>query len=151
MAVLCTTMTAYVAVRVELRSNASVLMRPRAPKNGSRIWLERVPWVWNRLGFIGKVTARNLFRYKQRMFMTVCGVAGCTALILTGFGLKDSIGDIAPMQYGKIMQHQATVVYQEDNGESGGLKDYNKRLAGVPEITGILNVTQEAMTAAAPA
>ncbi|WP_456289479.1 FtsX-like permease family protein [Paenibacillus sp. AK002] len=149
-AVLCTTMTAYVAVRVELRSNASVLMRPRAPKNGSRIWLERVPWVWNRLGFIGKVTARNLFRYKQRMFMTVCGVAGCTALILTGFGLKDSIGDIAPMQYGKIMQHQATVVFQEDNGESGGLEDYNKRLAGVPEITGILNVTQEAMTAAAP-
>ncbi|MFE0560349.1 FtsX-like permease family protein [Paenibacillus sp. NPDC058910] len=149
-AVLCTTMTAYVATRVELRSNASVLMRPRAPKNGSRIWLERVPWVWNRLGFIGKVTARNLFRYKQRMFMTVCGVAGCTALILTGFGLKDSIGDIAPMQYGKIMQHQATVVFQEDNGDSGGLEDYNKRLAGVPEITGILNVTQEAMTATAP-
>ncbi|MEC0203690.1 FtsX-like permease family protein [Paenibacillus lautus] len=149
-AVLCTTMTAYVATRVELRSNASVLMRPRAPKNGSRIWLERVPWVWNRLGFIGKVTARNLFRYKQRMFMTVCGVAGCTALILTGFGLKDSIGDIAPLQYGKIMQHQATVVFQDDNGDSGMLEDYNKRIADTPEITGIMNVTQEAMTAAAP-
>ncbi|MGG4090420.1 FtsX-like permease family protein [Paenibacillus lautus] len=149
-AVLCTTMTAYVATRVELRSNASVLMRPRAPKNGSRIWLERVPWVWNRLGFIGKVTARNLFRYKQRMFMTVCGVAGCTALILTGFGLKDSIGDIAPLQYGKIMQHQATVVFQDDNGDSSMLKDYNKRIADTPEITGILNVTQEAMTATAP-
>ncbi|WP_256720550.1 MULTISPECIES: FtsX-like permease family protein [Paenibacillus] len=149
-AVLCTTMTAYVATRVELRSNASVLMRPRAPKNGSRIWLERVPWVWNRLGFIGKVTARNLFRYKQRMFMTVCGVAGCTALILTGFGLKDSIGDIAPLQYGKIMQHQATVVFQDDNGDSSMLEDYNKRIADTPEITGILNVTQEAMTATAP-
>ncbi|MGG4344098.1 FtsX-like permease family protein [Paenibacillus lautus] len=149
-AVLCTTMTAYVATRVELRSNASVLMRPRAPKNGSRIWLERVPWVWNRLGFIGKVTARNLFRYKQRMFMTVCGVAGCTALILTGFGLKDSIGDIAPLQYGKIMQHQATVVFQDDNGDSGMLEDYNRRIADTPEITGILNVTQEAMTATAP-
>lgn len=149
-AVLCTTMTAYVATRVELRSNASVLMRPRAPKNGSRIWLERVPWVWNRLGFIGKVTARNLFRYKQRMFMTVCGVAGCTALILTGFGLKDSIGDIAPLQYGKIMQHQATVVFQDENGDSGMLEDYNKRIAETPEITGILNVTQEAMTATAP-
>ncbi|WP_237566325.1 ABC transporter permease [Paenibacillus sp. EZ-K15] len=148
-AVLCTTMTAYVATRVELRSSASVLMRPRAPKNGSRIWLERVPWVWNRLGFIGKVTARNLFRYKQRMFMTVCGVAGCTALILTGFGLKDSIGDIAPLQYGKIMQHQATVVFQDDNGDSGMLEDYNKVIADTPGITGILNVTQEAMTATA--
>ncbi|MGE7825947.1 FtsX-like permease family protein [Paenibacillus sp. NPDC093718] len=149
-AVLCTTMTAFVATRVELRSNASVLMRPRAPKNGSRIWLERVPWVWNRLGFIGKVTARNLFRYKQRMFMTVCGVAGCTALILTGFGLKDSIGDIAPLQYGKIMQHQATVVFQEDNGDSGMAEDYNQRIEAMPDITGILNVTQEAMTATAP-
>lgn len=145
-AVLCTTMTAYVAARVELRSSASVLMRPRSPKSGSRIWLERIPWVWNRLGFIGKVTARNLFRYKQRMFMTVCGVAGCTALILTGFGLKDSIGNIAPQQYGKIMKHQATVVFQDDNGEGSVLEDYNKRVADIPELTGILNVTQESMT-----
>jgi len=149
-AVLCTTMTAYVAARVELRSNASVLMRPRAPKNGSRIWLERVPWVWNQLGFIGKVTARNLFRYKQRMFMTVCGVAGCTALILTGFGLKDSIGNIAPMQYGKIMQYQAMVVFQEDNGDSSVLKEYNKLISDTPDIKETLDATQETMTAAAP-
>ncbi|MGG3283137.1 FtsX-like permease family protein [Paenibacillus solani] len=149
-AVLCTTMTAYVAARVELRSNASVLMRPRAPKNGSRIWLERLPWVWDRLGFIGKVTARNLFRYKQRMFMTVCGVAGCTALILTGFGLKDSIGNMVPMQYGKIMQYQAMVVFQEDNGDSGVLEEYNKLISDTSEIMDTLDATQEAMTASAP-
>lgn len=149
-AVLCTTVTAYVAARVELRSNASVLMRPRAPKSGSRIWLERLPWVWNRLSFIGKVTARNLFRYKQRMFMTVCGVAGCTALILTGFGLKDSIGNIAPMQYDKIMKYQAMVVFQEDNGDNGALEEYDKAISDMPIKMDTLDATQEAMTAAAP-
>jgi putative ABC transport system permease protein len=145
-AVLCTTMTASIATRVELKSNASVLMRPRAPKSGSRILLERIDFIWRRLGFIGKVTARNLFRYKQRMFMTVCGVAGCTALILTGFGLKDSIGDIAPLQYGKIMKYNAAVVFQEDSSKKLA-EEYNKLIADTPEITGSLNATQEAVLA----
>lgn len=145
-AVLCTTLTAMVATRVELKSNASVLMRPRAPKSGSRIMLERIGFIWNQLSFTGKVTARNLFRYKQRMFMTVCGVAGCTALILTGFGLKDSIGDIAPLQYGKIMKYQAAVVFQDDSSKQV-VDEYNELIAGTPEVTASLNVAQEAMTA----
>lgn len=143
-ALLCTTMTAFIAARVELRSSASVLMRPRAPKSGQRILLERVGFIWKRLGFIEKVTARNLFRYKQRMFMTVCGVAGCTALILTGFGLKDSISDIAPLQFGKIMKYNAMVAFQDDSSEK--LKqEYNELIESRPELTDVLNVTQDTM------
>lgn len=147
-ALLCTTMTALIASRVELRSNASVLMRPRAPKSGQRILLERVSFIWRRLGFTGKVTARNLFRYKQRMFMTVCGVAGCTALILSGFGMKDSIGGIAPLQFGEIMKYNAMVALHDDSNEQVK-KDYDKLIANTTELSGVLNVTQDAVTATA--
>ncbi|EAG0474499.1 ABC transporter permease [Listeria monocytogenes] len=108
-ALFCTTFTAYVACRAELRANAATLMRPKAPKIGKRIFLERISFIWKRMNFTSKVTARNLFRYKQRMLMTVLGVAGCTALILTGFGLRNSISDIAKMQYGQIMKYDAAV------------------------------------------
>lgn len=145
-ALICTTLTAWIAARVELRSNASVLMRPKAPKSGQRILLERVTFVWKRLSFVQKVTARNLFRYKQRMFMTVFGVAGCTALILTGFGLKDSIGSIAPQQFGTIMKYNALVALHED--VSADVRDaYKQLITGESTITGSLNVAQETMKA----
>lgn len=146
-ALICTTFTALITTRVELRSNASVLMRPKAPKGGQRIMLERISFIWKRLGFIGKVTARNLFRYKQRMFMTVCGVAGCTALILAGFGLRDSIGDVSGIQYGQIMKYNAIVAFNDNHEKQQLLEGYNEVLAGVPEITGRLKVAQESMTA----
>ncbi|WP_375104784.1 FtsX-like permease family protein [Paenibacillus sp. RS8] len=145
-ALICTTLTAWIAARVELRSNASVLMRPKAPKSGQRILLERVTFVWKRLSFVQKVTARNLFRYKQRMFMTVFGVAGCTALILTGFGLKDSIGSIAPQQFGTIMKYDALVALHED--ASADARDaYEQLITGESSITGSLSVAQETMKA----
>ncbi|WP_245640131.1 ABC transporter permease [Paenibacillus dakarensis] len=147
-ALVCTTMTALIASRVELRSNASVLMRPRAPKSGQRILLERVGFIWKRLNFTGKVTARNLFRYKQRMFMTVLGVAGCAALILAGFGMKDSIGGIAPLQFGKIMKYNAAVAFHDDSSEQEK-KDYDQLIANIQGLTGVLNVTQDAVTATA--
>ena len=71
-------------------------MRPKAPKAGKRVLLEKLPFLWNRIRFIQKVTLRNVFRYKRRVFMTVVGIAGCTALMLTGFGLKYAIGAIVP-------------------------------------------------------
>ncbi|MNJ41737.1 FtsX-like permease family protein [compost metagenome] len=149
-ALLCTTVTAVIATRVELRSNASVLMRPKAPKSGQRILLERLTFIWKQLGFIGKVTARNLFRYKQRMFMTVFGVAGCTALILTGFGLKDSLRDVAGLQYSEIMKYSAIVAFNEDNDDAEQQKEkYEALLASTPEIMGALNVAQDTMTATA--
>lgn len=147
-ALVCTAMTAVIASRVELRSNASVLMRPKTPKSGQRIMLERFTFLWRRLSFVQKVTARNLFRYKQRMFMTVIGVAGCTALILTGFGLKDSIGSIAGRQFGGIMKYSALVAFHED-APAEAMDSYRQLIKGTTEITGSLDVLQEAMTARA--
>lgn len=147
-ALVCTAMTAMIASRVELRSNASVLMRPKAPKSGQRIMLERFSFLWKRLSFVQKVTARNLFRYKQRMFMTVIGVAGCTALILTGFGLKDSIGSIADRQFGGIMKYNALVALH-DNATAGDKASYAELIKQESAVTGTLDVLQEAMTARA--
>lgn len=100
--VLCTTAATFGACWGELRSVPAQLMRPKAPKAGKRVLLERIPALWSRMKFSQKVTARNLFRYKKRFFMTIVGVAGCTALLLTGFGLRDSITGIVPLQYGGI-------------------------------------------------
>lgn len=147
-ALVCTAMTAMIASRVELRSNASVLMRPKSPKSGQRIMLERFSFLWKRLSFVQKVTARNLFRYKQRMFMTVIGVAGCTALILTGFGLKDSIGSIADRQFGGIMKYSALVALH-DNATAEDKASYAELIKQESTITGTLDVLQEAMTARA--
>lgn len=147
-ALVCTSMTAMIASRVELRSNAAVLMRPKAPKSGQRIMLERFTLLWKRLSFVQKVTARNLFRYKQRMFMTVIGVAGCTALILTGFGLKDSIGSIAGRQFGGIMKYSALVAFHDQAAPEASAA-YKRLIKDKPEVTGTLDVLQEAMTAKA--
>lgn len=113
-ALLCTLLSSLIVLRVDLLSTPAVLMRPKAPKPGKRIWLERLPHIWKRLNFNQKVTARNLFRYKQRMLMTVLGIAGCMAMIITGFGLKGSIGDIVDIQFSKIWHYDATVTYNPD-------------------------------------
>lgn len=142
---LCTVVSALVVTWVELKSNAATLMRPKAPKSGKRILLERIPFIWNRFGFNQKVTARNLFRYKQRMLMTILGIAGCTALILTGFGLKNSIADIADLQYGKIMRYQAIVAFNPDATQED-VNSYNQLIKNTKEITKNLNVSQENYT-----
>ena len=85
-----------------LQGEAATLMRPKSPKAGKRVLLERIPFIWNRMGFISKVTSRNIFRYKRRFFMTLAGVAGCTALLLVAFGLRDSIGSVAQVQFEDI-------------------------------------------------
>ena len=99
---LCTCLVAVIACFKELKIRPATLMRPKAPKPGKRIILEHIPFLWKHMNFTSKVTARNLFRYKARFFMTVIGVAGCTALIIGGLGLKDSIGVIADRQYKEI-------------------------------------------------
>ena len=83
----------------ELKNMPSVLMRPKAPKKGKKILLERIPFIWSRFNFSHKVTARNIFRYKKRALMTIIGIAGCTALMVTGFGIKDSVMDIPESQF----------------------------------------------------
>lgn len=141
-AFLCTSVTAFVAVRVSLQSNAAELMRPKAPKVGKRILLERVPFIWNRFTFTQKITARNLFRYKRRMFMTVAGIAGCTALLLTGFGLSDSISGVGGLQYGEINQYEGIIALDTD-AEEIEKEEYAQLIAETSEITSTLNVYQE--------
>ncbi|PRR78111.1 outer membrane-specific lipoprotein transporter subunit LolE [Clostridium liquoris] len=108
-AILVTTLSAFFACYKELIEAPSALMLPRAPKEGKRILLERIPFIWNRLNFSGKVTVRNIFRYKKRFLMTVLGIAGCTALIVTGFGVRDSIRTIVDKQFGVIFTYDMTV------------------------------------------
>src|SRR5690606_20837950 len=90
-AVFATLIAAWVAIRGELKETPALLLRPKTPKPGKRIFLENITFIWSRMKFTHKVTARNIFRYKKRFIMTVLGISGCTALLLTGFGLKDSI------------------------------------------------------------
>ena len=93
----------------ELIEMPSQLMRPKAAKAGKKILLEQIPFIWKRLSFLQKVTARNIFRYKKRFFMTIIGIAGCSALLVAGFGINDSISDIVNQQYNVIYHYDATV------------------------------------------
>lgn len=93
-----------------LKEHPSSLMRPKAPTVGKRILLERLPFIWNRLTFSDKVTARNIFRYKKRFFMSILGIAGCFALLLSGFGIRDSISGIIDKQFGGIQTYQGEVL-----------------------------------------
>ena len=109
-----TLVATWAAATATLRESPAQLMLPRAPKAGKRILLERVRPLWRRLSFSWKVTFRNLFRYKKRFVMTMVGIAGCTALLLTGLGLSDAINDIIDKQFGEITKYNATIVTDED-------------------------------------
>ncbi len=117
-----TVVATWAAVGSTLRESPASLMLPRAPKAGKRILLEYITPVWNRMSFLWKVTARNIFRYKRRFFMAVIGVAGCTALLLTGLGLQNAINDIIDKQFGELY-HYTMVVRGEDD-----VADEDKRL-----------------------
>ena len=104
------TLTVYLSCRSELAEQPAQLMRPKAPRAGKMILLDRLPF-WKKVGFNFKVTARNLFRYKRRMLMTVIGIAGCTALTLTGFALQDSISDIVNKQFAELFLYDGMIVF----------------------------------------
>lgn len=116
-ALVCTTAAALMACMAELRSNPALLMRPKAPKAGKRVLLEKIPFIWKRLSFTKKVTVRNLFRYKKRIFMTILGIAGCTALTMAGFGIYSSISVILDKQYSEIFNYDLIVALDSDSGE----------------------------------
>lgn len=113
-AVLCAAGVTLAAAGGELSAQPAEIMRPKAPKAGKRVLLERIPFLWRRFSFSQKVTFRNIFRYKKRVFMTVTGIAGCTALTLTGFGLSDAIDDIVRNQYTDICLYDLMAVYEEE-------------------------------------
>ncbi|MCD7772785.1 MAG: ABC transporter permease [Ruminococcus sp.] len=107
--------TVIVAIKNELRQEPSQIMRPKSPPAGKRVILEKIPIIWNKISFLSKVTVRNLLRYKKRFLMSVVGVAGCTALIIAGFGLKYSISSIVDKQYGEVFLYDATASVNTDS------------------------------------
>ncbi len=108
----------FYSIYRSLMEHPSQLMRPKAAKAGKKILLERIPWLWSRISFMHKVTLRNLFRYKKRFFMTVVGISGCSALLLTGFGINDSVSNIVPGQFEQIYHYNATVTADESQNEN---------------------------------
>lgn len=115
--ILCTTFAVVMACYNELRECPAELMRPKAPKVGKRVLLERVTFIWKNLSFTHKVTVRNLFRYKKRIFMTILGIAGCAALTLAGFGLYSSVSVILEKQYNEIFNYDLIVALDTDAGK----------------------------------
>ena len=124
LAILFTTAATVAATMGELRESPASLMRPKPPKTGKKIFLERLTFLWKRMSFTQKVTARNLFRYKQRLFMTVIGIAVCTGLIVTGFGIREGITGSAELQFTQIYKYdmQATLNTDLNNAEMQALK-----------------------------
>lgn len=124
-AIFCTMAATFLACYRELEAQPAVLMRPPSPKNGRRVFLERIGILWRHLSFIWKSTIRNLMRYKKRFFMTIFGIGGCMALMLVGFGLKDSCYEIAEIQYAEIQLYHGSLYLEEDitDGQRAEIKE----------------------------
>ena len=113
--VLCSMGATYYTLDKELKSNAADLIRPKAPASGKRVFLERIGFIWKRLKFTSKVSVRNVFRYRKRFWMMVLGVGGCYGLLITGFGIKDSIADVCDCQFNNIQKYDITVTFESDH------------------------------------
>ncbi|MDO5324443.1 MAG: FtsX-like permease family protein [Clostridia bacterium] len=116
-ALLCSMGATWFSCNVELSEVPAQLIRPKSPKAGKRVLLERVGFLWKRLSFLRKVTVRNVFRYKKRLMMMVLGIGGCTALLVTGFGINDSIANLGNDQFGRIMLYDLSVSFAENQTE----------------------------------
>ena len=145
LSILCTVGASLFVLNVDLRSNPSEMMRPKAPKVGKKILLERITFLWRRLNFNQKVTLRNIFRYKQRMIMTVLGIAGCMAMLVTGFNLQASNKATLNNQFKKLWNYEAMVVFDEDASKKDD-EDYNEVLKSIKEYDSNINMRQESVT-----
>lgn len=121
-----TILVTYIVVRQELSETPASLLRPKPPKMGKRIVLERITFIWKRLSFNQKVTMRNIFRYKKRFFMSIVGIAGCTGLIVVGFGIKNSVSTLADKQYGEIWTYDGVVVFDKNLSQEDLLLEQSK-------------------------
>lgn len=138
MALITTSLSAYLAVNKTLKENAASLLRPKAPKSGSRILIERIKPIWSRLKFMDKITARNIFRYKGRMAMTIIGVAVCMSLMILGFGMKYSISNVAQLQFGELQQFDLILSIQEDLDD----EDLNEAVSFIREHDNVDKIAQ---------
>lgn len=137
--------TIYTSLK-ELVSTPSVLMRPKAPKGGNRVMMEKIPFIWKRLDFSHKVTVRNIFRYKKRFFMTIIGILGCTALILTGFGVKDSVKQIIPNQFENVFRYDMQISLKESLSDDER-KDFKEKLEQNDKIKKAVSIYMTSETA----
>ncbi|MGN1381177.1 MAG: ABC transporter permease, partial [Eubacterium sp.] len=144
-AVLCNLAATFWACGHLLKEVPSQLMRPEAPKNGSRIWLERIAPLWKRLNFSSKATLRNIFRYKKRLFMTIIGIGGCTALLLTGFGIRDAVTEISTNQYSRVQTYDAQMVINPD-ASAASKAALSRTLKNTSEIGSAENLYQDSVT-----
>ncbi|MGG7144738.1 ABC transporter permease [Clostridium nigeriense] len=143
--ILCTVGASLFVLSEELKENPSNLMRVKAPKIGKKILLERITPLWKRFNFNQKVTFRNLFRYKQRMIMTILGIAGCMAMLVTGFSLNKSNNAMIEKQFNKLMKYDAIVVFNDDSSEEED-ENYNNTLTSLDEYESSLDIHQETIT-----
>lgn len=141
---LCTVGASVIVLKEELKDNPSNLMRTKAPKLGKKILLERIKPIWRRLNFNQKVTFRNLFRYKRRMFMTVFGISGCMAMLVAGISLEKSNSSLSDLQFGKLIKYDAMVVF-DDNSTKKENEEYNKSLINLENYKDNLNIYQESV------
>ncbi|MCM1417030.1 MAG: FtsX-like permease family protein, partial [bacterium] len=176
-ALLCTAGITVLCCRNVLREVPAAILRPKTPKNGKRILIERFS-VWRRISFLHKVSLRNVIRYKQRFFLMILGISGCTALLLTGFGIRDSIQNVTAYQYGEIILYDAEITFadpldqtqQEDfrerhsdmeaalflsvcNGDitaEGGTKSVNITAAAGEDLSGYMNLRDQDMPVSYP-
>lgn len=138
----CILLSTYLAVKKSLKEVPAELLRPKSPAIGKRVLLERIPFIWKRLSFSRKVTIRNVFRYKKRFLMTILGIAGCTGLIITGFGIQDCITNMVPNQYEKIFSYDLEITFNKDSKTLD--KDYEE-ISKLKEFTSTLKVNKEAI------
>lgn len=134
-------LAAWVTCNTALKHMPAELMRPKAPRAGSRVFLEYIGFIWNRFSFLNKVTARNLFRYKKRLFMTIIGIAGCMALLICGFAIKDTITELMPRQYGEIYNFDLMAVVNPDDNET--LLEY---ISDSENVTDYMNLKIDTVT-----
>ncbi len=144
-AMLCTIGATVISCYKTLKQKPAALMRPKAPKPGKRVLLERITFIWKRLNFTKKVTARNIFRYKKRFMMTIIGVGGCTALIIAGFGLRDAISSMIPSQYGKIDLYNISVTLK-DEYKNEELENIDNILKNYEYTEDVLNANVQSVT-----
>lgn len=127
-AVVCICGTTLLTIRKVVKEKPSDLMRPKAPSNGKRVILEHIPFIWKRINFSNKITIRNLFRYKKRVLMTIVGILGCTALMLAGFGIRDSIVRIPEKQYKDVFNFDEMIYVTNQNNEEFDVVFNNKHI-----------------------
>lgn len=144
----CTTVVTALALYKELQTNPAVLMRPKAPKTGKRILLEKITFLWERLSFTAKVTARNLFRNKQRFTMTLFGIAGCTALLIASLGMYNSISAILTKQYGDdaISKYDFQIVFSSPQTTATHTYEFSEA-AGDARVSSLMLTAMKSMTA----